>query len=567
AGKEDKARQSRDIKGPGMLATNREEVNIAESVEPDPAGFREQVSMLFTEWYRICELPPPNDTASTHFVLQLHQNGLLKGDDMTDRFFRLLTELVVTHCLNSEVINSGALQSSQQLPSMSFIAIDIYAKLLFAILKGSSKSFLLSKILAVTIRLILKDAEEKKANFNPRPYFRLFINMLLDLGSLEPVTDGANLQILIAFANAFHALQPLKVPAFSFAWLELVSHRSFMPKMLTGNGQKGWPYIQRLLVDLFQFMEPFLRHAELGDPVRFLYKGTLRVLLVLLHDFPEFLCDFHFTFCDVIPPSCIQMRNIVLSAFPRSMRLPDPSTPNLKIDLLQEITQSPRILSEVDAAIKAKQIKADVDEYLKTRQQNSPFLSELKDKMLLSPNEAAAAGTRYNVPLINSLVLYVGIQAIQQLQGRSPHAQTASNTFPLAVFSVGAALDIFQTLIVDLDTEGRYLFLNAVANQLRYPNTHTHYFSFILLYLFAESNQEIIQEQITRVLLERLIVNRPHPWGLLITFIELIKNPRYNFWNRSFIRCAPEIEKLFESVSRSCGGPKPVDESMVSGWV
>jgi CCR4-Not complex component, Not1 len=26
-----------------------------------------------------------------------------------------------------------------------------------------------------------------------------------------------------------------------------------------------------------------------------------------------------------------------------------------------------------------------------------------------------------------------------------------------------------------------------------------------------------------RVLLERLIVNRPHPWGLLITFIELIK--------------------------------------------
>jgi hypothetical protein len=27
--------------------------------------------------------------------------------------------------------------------------------------------------------------------------------------------------------------------------------------------------------------------------------------------------------------------------------------------------------------------------------------------------------------------------------------------------------------------------------------------------------------QITRVLLERLIVNRPHPWGLLITFIEV----------------------------------------------
>ncbi|KAI4356708.1 hypothetical protein L6164_000708 [Bauhinia variegata] len=564
AAKEDKTRQPRDKKGPSLVAANREEFNGVESIEPDPAGFREQVSVFFNEWYKICELPGANDAACAHFVLQLHQNGLLKGDDVTDRFFRLLMDLAVNHCLSSEVINSGALQSSQQ---MSFLAIDIYAKLVLSILKGSNKLFLLSKILAVTVRFIQKDAEEKTVAFNPRPFFRLFINWLLDLGSLEPVTDGANLQIFTAFANAFHALQPLKVPAFSFAWLELISHRSFMPKMLTGNGQKGWPYIQRLLVDLFQFMEPFLRHAELGMPVHFLYKGTLRVLLVLLHDFPEFLCDYHFTFCDVIPPSCIQMRNIILSAFPRSMRLPDPSTPNLKIDLLQEITQSPRILSEVDAALKVKQMKADVDEYLKTRQQGSPFLSELKQKLLLSPNEAASAGTRYNVPLINSLVLYVGMQAIQQLQGRTPHSQSAANAFPLAVFSVGAALDIFQTLIVDLDTEGRYLFLNAVANQLRYPNTHTHYFSFILLYLFAESNQEIIQEQITRVLLERLIVNRPHPWGLLITFIELIKNPRYNFWNRSFIRCAPEIEKLFESVSRSCGGPKPVDESMVSGWV
>jgi Cell division control protein, negative regulator of transcription len=46
-----------------------------------------------------------------------------------------------------------------------------------------------------------------------------------------------------------------------------------------------------------------------------------------------------------------------------------------------------------------------------------------------------------------------------------------------------------------------------------------------------------------RVLLERLIVNRPHPWGLLITFIELIKNPVYKFWDHEFVHCAPEIEK------------------------
>jgi len=317
----------------------------------------------------------------------------------------------------------------------------------------------------------------------------------------------------------------------------------FMPKLLLAKSQKGWPLFQRLLVELFKFLEPYLRNAELSEPIRMLYKGTLRVLLVLLHDFPEFLCDYHFSFCDVIPPSCIQMRNLILAAFPRNMRLPDPFTPNLKVDLLPEISQSPRILSNFVAAL-SPDVLAQVDSYLKNR---SPvnFLLELKSRLLLPNQEAIACGTKYNVPMINALVLYIRT-AYAQLQKASQVAPPISHSAPM---------DIFQHLANDLDTEGRYLFLNAIANQLRYPNDHTHYFSCVLLYLFAEATQEIVQEQITRVLLERLIVNRPHPWGLLITFIELIKNPRYHFWNHGFTRCAPDIERLFESVARSCMAP------------
>ena len=143
----------------------------------------------------------------------------------------------------------------------------------------------------------------------------------------------------------------------------------------------------------------------------------------------------------------------------------------------------------------------------------------------------------------------MGTQAIQDIR------QNRSQAPSIATIAHSSHMDIFQNLAVDLDTEGRYLFLNAIANQLRYPNSHTHYFSCTLLYLFAEANLESIQEQITRVLLERLIVNRPHPWGLLITFIELIKNPQFKFWHHDFVRCAPEIENLFESVARSCGMP------------
>lgn len=59
--------------------------------------------------------------------------------------------------------------------------------------------------------------------------------------------------------------------------------------------------------------------------------------------------------------------------------------------------------------------------------------------------------------------------------------------------------------------------------------------------LFSETTHILLV--CSRVLLERLIVNRPHPWGLLITFIELIKNPQFKFMNHEFVHCAPEIEK------------------------
>lgn len=95
-------------------------------------------------------------------------------------------------------------------------------------------------------------------------------------------------------------------------------------------------------------------------------------------------------------------------------------------------------------------------------------------------------GARYNIPLLNALVLSVGSQHIAAIRGRNqtPSVSTIAHT---------SHMDIFQNLGVDLDTEGRYLFLNALANQLRFPSSHTHYFSLVILYLFAHSNTEVVQ--------------------------------------------------------------------------
>ncbi|KAF2936785.1 hypothetical protein DAI22_03g002600 [Oryza sativa Japonica Group] len=500
------------------------------------------VMRLFNDWCHTCDHPSSADVAYGRFVMHLQQIGVLMGDDITERFFHIFTELAVKHSLvpNQIVATGGVSQKSSQQLKISYFPIDSFSKLVAMVLKyssaetGPNKCSLLPKILLVAVRIIQRDSEEKKASFNPRPYFRLFISLLYDLISSDLHSDGANFQVLIAFANAFHALQPLRIPSWSFAWLELVSHRTFMPSLLMCDSRKGWPFFQRLILDLFKFMEPYLRNVELGEPMCLMYKGTMRVLLILLHDFPEFLCNYHFSFCDMIPSSCIQMRNVILDAHPQDMRVVDPASPNLKIDLLPEISMAPQIMSDVEGALKSKLMKTEVDEYFK-KSEGSLFLSDLKQKLLLPQNETSVAGTRYNVPLINSLVLYVGIQGLQQQQTESSASGPAIHT---------AHMDIFRTLMADLDTEGRYLVLNAIANQLRYPNIHTHCFYFIILHLFSEATQEIIQDQIMRVILERLVVRRPHPWGLQMTLVELIKNPRYKLWSRPFIRCGPQIDKV-----------------------
>ncbi|KAL3860717.1 hypothetical protein ACJMK2_010802 [Sinanodonta woodiana] len=459
----------------------------------DPPGLHEKTEYLLREWVNMYHSPAAgrdSTKAFSAFVQQMHQQGILKTDDLITRFFRLCTEMCVDLCYRPLSEQS---QSPTLVRAKCFHTLDAFVRLIALLVKHSgdtantvTKINLLNKVLGIVAGVLLQDHEVRQTEFQQLPYHRIFIMLFIELNAPEPILENINFQVLTAFCNTFHVLRPAKAPGFAYAWLELISHRVFIGRMLALTPQqKGWGMYAQLLIDLFKFLSPFLRNADLTKPTHFLYKGTLRVLLVLLHDFPEFLCDYHYAFCDVISPNCIQMRNLILSAFPRNMRLPDPFTPNLKVDMLPDIARPPRIVTSFANMIQPAPFKKDLDSYLKTRSPVS-FLSDLRSN--LQSNEP---GSRYNIPLINALVLYVGTQAINYInsKGLTPSMSTIAHS---------SHMDIFQNLAVDLDTEGRYLFLTAVCNQLRYPNSHTHYFSCTLLYLFAEANTEAIQEQITR---------------------------------------------------------------------
>ncbi len=284
------------------------------------------------------------------------------------------------------------------------------------------------------------------------------------------------------------------------------------------------------------YVGELLMPAIVSPLAKDLYRGVLRILLILHHDFPEFLADNHYRLCNIIPAHCMQLRNLVLSAYPSSFpELPDPFTAGLKVDRLEEIRQPPRIAGDIIQPL--LRIKDIVDSLLRTTDISDENISTIANAAYNPSLDYGNSNT--DTPLLHALVLYLGESALSAAGQKG--GPSFSNDSPQAAF--------MTKLAKELHPEARYHFLSAIANQLRYPNSHTHYFSYALLHLFgndlADQQESDVRQQITRVLLERLIVHRPHPWGLIITLLELLKNPSYMFWDLPFIKAAPEVCNLF----------------------
>ena len=306
---------------------------------------------------------------------------------------------------------------------------------------------------------------------------------------------------------------------------------------------QGSDLFASLIEIMVSYVSELLRPQQVTGVGKELYRGVLRILLVLHHDFPEFLADNHFRLCNIIPLRFTQLRNLVLSAFPSSiLELPDPFTQGLKIDRLDDNRKAPVIAGDILSPLEHANVKEIIDSVLASGKVTDEKVASIVHA--ISPDrpddQSLQQSPELDQKLIHAIVLNIGQSALAANASSGSGAMFKADT-PQAV--------LLKKLAQELQPDARYLFVSAIANQLRYPNTHTSYFSHALLSLFgtdqADQQESDIRQQITRVLLERLIVHRPHPWGLIITLLELLKNPAYSFWELPFIKAAPEVCSTF----------------------
>ncbi|KAI0085426.1 Not1-domain-containing protein [Irpex rosettiformis] len=528
----------RGVRAPPAQAASDTTIARQPSTKPDTAQLREKLFIWFQQWVNIYQRSSTPEKSFVPFINQLTKQGILKVEDLSSFFFRVCAESSVNSY--NKCIAAGEF-------GYAFQALDAMSRLIVYIIKyhgdasginnDQAKVHYLTKILSIVVLVLANMHEEQGPAFQQKPFFRFFSSLLNDLHAIETSLGPVYFDLLLAIGDTFSSLQPTYFPAFAFSWMSLISHRLFMPKLLMSENRQGWSAFYKLLLALFKFLSPFLNAADLQPASRDLYRGSLRLLLVLLHDFPEFLSEYYFTLCDIIPPRCIQLRNVILSAFPPNIMLPDPHLRNVKFDSIPEMGPIPPILSDFATILKNGDLVTYLDQYLLNRGSPS-FLPSLKDRLLL-PGPQESNTDAYNLSLINAVVMYIGSSSVAQAKARSGTALfVASDPGVVAL----------QYLATNLDAEGQYHLLSAMVLHLRYPNAHTHWFSSLMLHLFLEVKADRFREITTRVLLERFLVHRPHPWGALVTFIELLSNTKYDFWNQEFIHVAPEVTLLLETV-------------------
>ena len=211
----------------------------------------------------------------------------------------------------------------------------------------------------------------------------------------------------------------------------------------------------RLLASMFKFMEPRLRDGAITPTVDILTKGLLRTLLVLLHDFPDYLSENHFTLCNLIPPGCVQLKNLVLSAFPRQKRLPDPFMQGLILETITENKDPPRLTVNLALILDNLKIRPALDKYLQSSVP-ADFPRRLVERIKIMPMENGMQNGvgpgkekhyHYNVELLSAIVLYVGIQAIE--------ASAKDDETGVLIFDARSPhMGLFTALNIELDIEG-----------------------------------------------------------------------------------------------------------------
>lgn len=225
AGKDFALEEHSSLSLPSLANLTQASKKVAEATavffRNDPANAKQQVAALVDSWVRLQSDPMASDKTVGQFLQVLQQFGVGKVEEQTERFLRLSIIAVV-----DAVLGSSSVAAEGQRPTLNYTFVDLYAKLLVVLFRhmnsggttdqaNAQRLGVLNKILGVAVRSMMWHSETTVASgssWDQRPWFRLFMNLVIDLNKPDPTFESIRLGVLSVFGAAFHVCQPLVMP-------------------------------------------------------------------------------------------------------------------------------------------------------------------------------------------------------------------------------------------------------------------------------------------------------------------------------------------------------------------
>lgn len=532
------------IEDPSLEVGQRLRSKFLDSGLPKPQSIQnnterlDQFEYIFEEWIRLYNNFNTPEKAQVAFVKQLRMKSIIATKDDFLVFVRRAIDVSVAYY---EQILPTSGNSTEALT-----AADAIIKLVVIFAKDCGaehedpKAGLLPVLETITslIAVVLNHHHVTRGeHFNQRVFFRLFSMLMHGADAIfveSPSLDLCRQEFLLRLADTLLQLSPERFPGFSFSWVALIGHRRFMPDLLLLESKRGWPHYTKLLQSLLRHISEHMKAIEVTDVIKQFYSAIVKLLVILAHDFSDYVWANAFQLCLSISPHCTQLRNIVLNCGPRS-EAGEPIPQDLQADAVSSLAY----LREAGML--------DILEQLVQAGPSEDAIAHLTHAI----NKSNANVTTYgNVPLgvdqtlIDGVVTYIGNHAVSK----------ASQERPLFV---PGATDVatLSLLVHELSPQARYFLLNSIIDRLRNYSPVTEYFSFLIFDIFGQDlndPEEVdIRQQIVRILLERIAGFWPQPWGLMMVIMELVSKDKFHFFDQPFIKADRDVSGAFLDIAKT----------------
>lgn len=486
----------------------------------------EQMEYVFDEWVNRYRNAALSDKLVRNFLVQMQDSGIVRTKDDFFVFVRVALDSCVTHF--DQAVSAGVTIDD------AYVFVDALVRLIMEFVKwgefedGAVRPVaLLESVWAMGTIIVNFHAVKRAEMFNQRVFFRFFSVLIYASKEFFEAQDAVPTwaEMLLKIAARLGSLGPDLMPGFVYGWIALVFHRGFLPEIMKLQDDGGWAAYTKLVKQLLEFAGESLKDVELSDTASKLYEATAKLLVVLEHDYPQYVATQSTALLASIPPHCTQLINTIL--FASSNKIPDPMAATNPTDAE---AQTPYAFENAAASLQSMGLL----DILNSALDNGPSEDAVAHMTHAITRAEGKTGFGHavisaNLAVIDAITTYVGTKAGQQ----QPFDSSASSVSTLSM------------LLHELGAEPRHYLILSMANHLKGPSPITVFFSKLLLHIFgqdlADPEETEIREQIVRVLLERLIGYWPQPWGLLTTVIELIRNEKYMFFDLPFIKAAPEV--------------------------